>query len=329
MNNPINTDPKLSSLSGRNLAKIPDLSSDLTKLIIDRARFFKAEHRSGRRQHPSLNGKVVSMVFEKPSLRTKVAFEVAATSLGATPVFLSSSQIFASGNNERGRESVPDIARNLERFTDIIIARVYRHEVIQEMIESIQIPVINALCDKHHPTQALADLLTISELASKPPQETTVVFIGDGNNVATSLMHICALMGYNFRAVSPKDYEIPNDLRNFANDNAKKNGSTIEFHSDPKIGVRNADFVYTDTFTSMGQESEHQKRLSAFNGFSVDSDLMALAKPDAKFMHCLPAHRGEEVTDQVMDCKNSVVFDQAENRLHIAKALLDLILSKS
>ena len=266
------------------------------------------------------------MVFEKPSLRTKIAFEVATAKLGGIPVYLSSEQIFASGNNEKNRESIPDIAKNLERFADLILARVYDHNTIQEISKNTQIPLINALCNKHHPTQALADLMTIvwhkwkHQLPWHPHQKSIknlkVTFIGDGNNVATSLMEICEIMGIHFSIASPKGYELPVKNKNFY----------IELLNDSQNAAKDADVIYTDTFISMGEEHLKKEKLKAFKRYQVNSKLLKLAKPDAIFMHCLPAHRGEEVSNEVMDCKQSVIFDQAECRLHIAKSLLTIYL---
>jgi len=295
--------------------------------VLTKAFSFKRKHDEGVRRENVLDGKVVALVFEKPSLRTKVAFEVATHYLGGMPVFLSSSQILASGGNERGRESIPDIARNLERFCDLIVARVYSHDVIDEIAQSVRTPVINALCDKHHPTQALADLMTIQNVIKKDPGETTVAFVGDGNNVATSLMQICLMSGINFRIATPPGYAIPLVELKVGEYLAKGSGAVLEVGTDPESAVRGADVVYTDTFTSMGQESEKEARIGAFRNYQVNEGLMARAAADAVFMHCLPAHRGEEVTDAVMDSPQSIVFDQAECRLHIAKALIASYLS--
>ncbi len=305
----------------KDLLKISDLKKEEIEKIIAQAFKFK----DGQNDQP-LKGKTVAMIFEKPSLRTKVAFEVAAAKLGAIPVFLSSGQIFASGNNEKGRESIPDIAKNLERFTDLILARVYDHKTLETIATSINKPVINALCDKHHPTQALADLMAIKW--HKPDQkDLKVAFIGDGNNVATSLMQICAIMGINFAIASPTNYQIETSAYQTAIKDSIKSGATIEITEDPKQAVKNADIVYTDTFISMGEEEQKQQKLQDFKNYQVTPNLFNHAKPDAIFMHCLPAHRGEEVTDEVMDSPNSVIFDQAECRMHIAKSLLSLYLS--
>jgi ornithine carbamoyltransferase len=311
----------------KSLTKVADLSALDVQRILTKACSFQRKHAEGIRRENVLDGKVVALVFEKPSLRTKVAFEVATHYLGGMPVFLSSSQILASGGNERGRESIPDIARNLERFVDLIVARVYEHTVIDEISTSVKIPVINALCDKHHPTQALADLMAIQAAVKKDPRETTVAFVGDGNNVATSLMQICLMSGIHFRIASPPGYALPLLEQKVAEHLGKTTGATLTVLTDPAAAVNGADVVYTDTFTSMGQESEREARNAAFQGYQVNRALMERAAPSAVFMHCLPAHRSEEVTDEVMDSARSIIFDQAECRLHIAKALIALYLS--
>ncbi len=302
----------------KDLTKITDLSKEEILEIIDLA--FQLKSTPVPLSKP-LAGKVIAMIFEKPSLRTKVAFEVAATHLGATPIFLTSGQILASGNNEKGRESIPDIAKNLERYSDLIMARVYHHEAIEKIANSIEIPVINALCDKHHPTQALADIMTIVWHKGKL-DNLKVSFIGDGNNVSTSLMHICAILGIDFAIASPEGFEIPTDEYKTAIKNAQKSHSTIEFHTKPEKAIQDADVVYTDTFISMGEEEQKEEKLEKFQNYQLTLNLLKNAKENAIFMHCLPAHRGEEVTDEVMDCPQSVIFDQAECRMHIAKSLL-------
>lgn len=313
-------------MTNKDLTKVTDLTRDEIEAVLYRAAGFKRKHDEGIRRESILDGRVVAMVFEKPSLRTKVAFEAAAHYLGGTPIFLSSSQILASGGNERGRESVPDIARNLERFSDLIVARVYKHDVILQIAKSVRSPVINALCDRHHPTQALADLMAIRSRFSRPDGETKVAFVGDGNNVATSLMHVCVMTGVNFSIATPQGFDLPADELRQSRLLAERTGATLSTCSAPAEAVAGADVVYTDTFVSMWQEEEKAARDRAFQGFQVNSALMRRAKPDAIFMHCLPAHRGEEVTDDVMDSPASIVFDQSECRLHVAKALLALYL---
>lgn len=309
----------------KDLTRIPDLTKEEILAIMRRAFEFKTKKDMGLRYENLLNGKSVAMIFEKPSLRTKVAFELATSYLGGIPIFLASSQILASGNNERGRESIPDIAQNLERFVDLILARVYSHETIKTLSGVVKKTVINALCDKHHPTQALADLMAIM-WRRKSIDGLTVAFIGDGNNVSTSLMQMCAITGMNFKIASPQWYEIPVAEREIVKQAARDNGVSLSFLRDPKEAAVGADIVYTDTFVSMGQEEEKQKRLHDFKGYQVDEGLLKFAKPDALFMHDLPAHRGEEVTDAVIDGPQSIVFDQAECRLHIAKSLLSFYL---
>lgn len=310
----------------KSLTQIFDLTKEEIQELVQQAFIFKEKLAAGVYKENALNGRSVAMIFEKPSLRTKVAFEVATAQLGGIPIFLSSGQIFASGGNEQGRESIPDIARNLERFTDLILARVFQHETIEILAQSISKPVINALSDKHHPTQALADLMAI--MWHKPEwQKCKVAFVGDGNNVATSLMQICVMLGMNFSIASPTGYEIPEDEKVKAKVVASQTGSTLQFLRDPREALEQADVVYTDTFVSMGQEAETEKRLKDFTGYQVTMQLLKTAKPDAIFMHCLPAHRGCEVTDEVMDCPQSIIFDQAECRLHIAKSLLSYFLT--
>lgn len=301
----------------KDLTKITDLNKEEILKIIDLAFKFKVGLKTN-----SLEGKVVAMVFEKPSLRTKVAFEVAAAKLGAIPVYLTSGQIIASGNDQKGRESIPDIAKNLEQFSDLILARVYSHKTIEEIANNSKIPLLNGLCDKHHPTQALADLMAIIWHKKNYPN-IKVAFVGDGNNVATSLMQICAIVGIHFSIATPPGYEIPNEEYKVA----LSYKSLIESHHDPVKAIKDADVIYTDTFISMGEEHMKEEKTKAFNDYQITQNLLSQAKQDCIFMHCLPAHRGEEVTDEVMDCPQSIVFDQAQCRLHIAKSLLTTYLS--
>lgn len=305
----------------RRLTKIADVSAKEISAMLDCALTYKERFDGGCRSENLLGGKTVAMIFEKPSLRTKVAFEVATTYLGGVPIFLSSEQILASGNNQMGRESVADIARNLERFCDVILARVYSHQTIANIAANARIPVINALCDLHHPTQALADAMTL-RWHFGDLRGLNVAYIGDGNNVATSLMQMCARLGAHFRFASPEGYEISEREVLVAREMAKETGAAIAVFRNPVDAVRSADVVYTDTCVSMGQETERSVRLASFDGYQVNDDLMRAASNRAVFMHCLPAHRGEEVSRSVIDGPQSVVFDQAECRMHIAKALL-------
>ena len=311
----------------RNLAKIADLSVSDLDAIVTLAERYRVNRGNGSDVEKPLAGRFVALVFEKPSLRTKVSFEVATVSLGGHPVFLSSGQIFASGDNQAGRESIPDIGRNLERFCDVIVARVYSHSTISVLSSSVRVPVINALCDQHHPCQAIADVLTMERLSKNGNASLRVAYVGDGNNVATSLAQACVMRGHSVVVASPKGYEIPAAEQKVTNALRVTKGQTIEFIHNPAEAVTGADIVYTDTFVSMGQESEKVERLAAFKGYQIDAALMAKAPSHVRFMHCLPAHRGEEVTDEVMDGPQSVVFDQAESRLHVAKAVLAWSLS--
>jgi ornithine carbamoyltransferase len=307
----------------RSITKISDLSVAELNTIVETAEAFRLQRANGTTSADQpLAGRFVALVFEKPSLRTKVSFEVATVSLGGYPVFLSSDQIFASGSKQVGRESVPDIGRNLERFCDIIVARVFRHETIAILKETVDVPVINALCDQHHPCQAIADVLTMERLAPRSPSRLKVAYVGDGNNVATSLAQACVSRGHSVVVASPRGYEVPETEQRVTESLRTSKEQTIQFMSDPSEAVHDADIVYTDTFVSMGQESEQEIRLEAFKGYQVDGALMAKAPPHARFMHCLPAHRGEEVTDAVLDSPQSIVFEQAESRLHVAKAVL-------
>lgn len=310
----------------KDLTKVSDLTPGDVSSLLKLA--FECKNGSADLFGFGLSDKVVAMIFEKPSLRTKVAFEVAAASLGMTPVFLSSSQILASGGNEQGRESVSDIARNLERFADLLLARVYDHRVIEELTQAVQKPVINALCNLHHPTQALADLMTI-QWHKEIGADTKVVYIGDGNNVATSLAQICALVGMPFSIATPPGYAIPAEQWQVVEKLSRTSGVEVFATQEPSEAVAGADVVYTDTFVSMGQEKEYKERITLFEHFRVTKSLMSQANEGAIFMHCLPAHRGEEVEAAVIDGDYSVVFDQAECRMHIAKSLYVHLLGKN
>ena len=306
------------------LRRISDLTPQACAGVLAEAQRCRELRLAGKRLPQRLAGRNVAMIFEKPSLRTKVAFEIATSSLGGNATFLSSPEILASGNDERGRESIPDIARNLERFVDFIVVRTFSHLTVERIAAAVRTPVINALCDRHHPTQALADLMTL-QWHRGDLNDLTVTFVGDGNNVATSLGQACALMGVNFKIASPHGFSIAEDEVKVMQRLANQSKSKLEFLTDPFEAVSGCDVVYTDTFISMGQEKLKSERLNSFKGYSVTSELMRAAKPDALFMHCLPAHRGEEVSDEVFDGVQSVVFDQAECRLYIAQALLTVL----
>jgi ornithine carbamoyltransferase len=269
-----------------------------------------------------LKQKTMALVFEKPSLRTRVSFEVAMRQLGGQSLYLSPEEVGLGK-----RESIPDVARVLSRFVDVIVVRTFAQHNLEVLAEYASVPVINALSDFEHPCQALADLLTIYEIKGKL-KWLTVAYIGDGNNVANSLMQACAMLGVNFHIASPKGYEInPSVLKN-AKTLAKTSGSKIFVTEDPRAAAKDADVVYTDTWTSMGQEAEAAVRRKVFADYQINEKLMALTKRNSIIMHCLPAHHGEEVSIGLLDTPPSVVFDQAENRMHAQKALLVWLFAK-
>jgi ornithine carbamoyltransferase len=268
----------------------------------------------------SLAGKQMVMFFEKPSLRTRLTFEAGMNSLGGTAMFVDQSQ-----SRLDAREKLSDIAHNLERWVDVIVLRTFSHEMIEGMARHASIPVINALSDLEHPCQALADYLTLQERFGDL-RKITLAYVGDGNNVAHSLLLTCACIGSSIRIATPKGYEPNAKIVADARKIAKQTGASIELLTDPHAAIAGVDAVYTDAWASMGQEGESELRASIFPPYRVDRQLMAEAAPHAAFMHCLPAHRGEEVTDEVMDSDNSVIFEQAENRLHVQKSILYLLL---
>lgn len=269
--------------------------------------------RSPRSYNKALNGKIVSLLFEKPSLRTRITFEVAAKQLGGDSI--------QNSGPIGGREPVKDVARNLERWTDLIVARTFSQRTVDELAEWAQIPVINALSDLYHPCQALADMLTLKEHWGAW-QGHTLAFVGDGNNVAHSLMLDCARLGIHFSLITPPGYEPDPQVVATTREFAGATGATLLITTNLEEGLNGAEAVYTDVWASMGQEHEAAERARIFAPYQVNSNLMSMAAPGALFMHCLPAHRDEETTDQVMESKTSVVFDQAENRLHAQKALM-------
>ena len=304
-------------MQGRNLLSIADLSAGDIDLLIQTALGLKD---SGRR--PLLAGKTVALVFEKPSLRTRVSFEVAMKHLGGDCIYLSPPEVGLGD-----RETPADVARVLSRYVDCIAARTYSSQTLTELSEHATVPVINALSDAEHPCQALADVLTIREKKGRLAG-VTVGMVGDGNNVAHSLALTAGLTGIHFRIASPPGYELREGVSAEAGRLAAGSGGSVQQMRDPEEAVRGADVVYTDVWASMGQEREAGVRREDFAGYTVDRQLMSKAKRDAIFMHDLPAHRGEEVTGEVIDGPQSVVFEQAENRLHAQKALLALLLSQ-
>ncbi|MBS3957041.1 MAG: ornithine carbamoyltransferase [Clostridiales bacterium] len=308
------------ALSGRDLLTLADLSADEIALVLDTALEEKAAWAAGVRAAP-LAGASVAIVFEKPSVRTRVSFEVACVRLGAAPVILSGGDSAFS----RG-ETVADTARVLERYCDAIVFRTFAHAKVEEVAKWARVPVINSLSDDHHPCQGLADLLTIREHLGRL-EGVVFAYVGDGNNMAHTYLHAGALTGMDVRIATPQRFEPDASVVAHAKQLAETHGARVWVGHDPFEAVRGADIVATDTWASMGQEGEHAERLAAFEPYRVDADLMSAAGRGARFMHCLPAHRGEEVTGEVIDGPASIVFDEAENRLHAQLALLKLLLS--
>ena len=304
----------------KHLIYVEDLSKEEISDILAKATHFKEERSRGILSN-ELKGKTIALIFEKPSTRTRVSFETGIHELGGTPIFLSAQELQLS----RG-ETIADTAKTLSRYVHGIVARVTSHDHLIELSKHSTVPVINALSPQEHPCQTLADLLTIHEKKGKL-KGLKVTWVGDGDNVCNSLMLGCSLMGANFSAANPRGYEPPIKSLERARRNAEKSGSKVKITTDPNEAVTSADVVYTDVFVSMGKEKEREKRMRDFKGFQVNPKLLARAKKDVIFMHCLPAHRGEEVTDDVIDGPRSVVWDQAENRMHTEKALLVFLLA--
>jgi ornithine carbamoyltransferase len=304
----------------RDLLSMRDLSTEEIFGLLEDARRFKRERTRGVLS-TELEGKTIAMIFEKPSTRTRVSFEVGIRELGGNPLFLSSQELQLA----RG-ETIADTARTLSRYVQGIVARVRSHDSLVEFAKHSSVPVINALSPLEHPCQTLADLLTILEHKGRLGG-IKVAWVGDGNNVCNSLLLGCSSAGTSVTAACPKGYEPPEEIVSRARANASKSGCEIKILNEPEKAVEGADVVYTDVFISMGMESEREERMEAFGGYQVTPELMARAKGDAIFLHCLPAHRGEEVATEVIDGPQSVVFDQAENRLHVQKAVLKFLLS--
>jgi len=298
-------------LKGKDLLSVSDLSGEEIRFLISDAIDMKARGWSSL-----LDRKILALIFEKPSLRTRVSFEVAMKQLGGETIYLSPAEV-----GLRKRESVPDVARVLSRYVDAIAARTFSHQTLEVLAEYSGVPVINALSNLEHPCQALADLLTIDE-KKRELDSLTLAFVGDGNNVAHSLLLAASLMGMNFRIASPAGYTVQDKILHLAQDYAAASGAEIFCTEEPPLAVSGADVVYTDVWTSMGQEAEAEERRRIFAPYRVDEELLSLAREDAILMHPLPAHQGEEVAEGLLTSPQSVVFDQAENRMHLQKALL-------
>ncbi len=295
---------------------IADLTSEEIEALLNLAVELKKEHAEGMNK-PILKGKALAMVFQKPSLRTRVSFEMGMQHLGGHAIYIGPQEI---GLGQR--KSIADVARVLDGYVDGIMARVFAHEQVVELAKWADKPVINGLSDYNHPCQALSDALTIYEHYNSKIQGLKVAFVGDGNNVAVSLMHICAKLGMNFAIANPEGYDMDPKAVEIGKQIAGKTGVSIEQLRDPYDAVRGADVIYTDTWTSMGQEEEAKKRAAAFPPYQVNAKLLQSASQTAVVMHCLPAHRGQEITDEVADGPQSLVFPQAHNRLHGQKAIL-------
>ena len=301
----------------KDFLSILDFNQDELRQAIELAIRLKRERPLGLRAPTAhaLDGRHIGLLFEKPSLRTRVTFTIGVRELGGDMVEIPADVMHAD------REPVHDVARNLERWVDAVVIRTFAQERLVQIGQSTsRLHVINALSDEQHPCQALADIQTLAELWGTV-QGRTVAFVGDGNNVATSLVHAAVMLGMHVRVATPKGYQLSNDVVLDAARVATEGAELLQF-TDPKKAVEGADAVYTDVWTSMGQEVEYAERKKIFSRYQVNEALMARAKPEAIFMHCLPAHRGEEVTDEVIESSAAVVFDQAENRLHAQKALL-------
>jgi ornithine carbamoyltransferase len=299
----------------RHLLTLDDITRDDVEGLFDLAAALKAKQHQAILYTP-LQGKSLAMIFEKPSLRTRVTFEAGMTQLGGHAIYL------APGDIRLGqRETVQDAARNLERWVDGIVARTFSHQMVERLALYSRIPVINGLSDGHHPVQILCDLFTLWE-KRRVVAGLRVAFIGDGNNVCHSWLQGAAKLGVHFTLACPPGYEPDPAILARAQEDAKASGARLEVIHDPRVAARGADVLYTDVWASMGQEDERARRLRDFQGFQIDGALVDLAGRDVVVMHCLPAHRGEEITDEVMDGPRSIVFDEAENRLHMQKAIL-------
>jgi len=305
------------AISRRNLLSVADLSAEDIWHLIEEAINLKQRERKAY-----LKEKVLALLFEKPSLRTRVSFEVAMWQLGGNTLYLPPDEVGLGK-----REKVSDVARTLSRYVDGIVARTFSHQTLELLAQYAQVPVINGLSDHEHPCQALGDLLTIYEKKGEL-KGLKLAFIGDSNNVARSLLLATSLVGVNFFIASPPAYKLQDTILRHAQEFALQSNTRIFLTSDPRLAAENADIVYTDVWTSMGQEAEAEARRLAFAPYQVDAQLLSLAKKDALFMHPLPAHHGEEIAEGLLDHPQSVVFDQAENRLHIEKAILLKLLSE-
>jgi ornithine carbamoyltransferase len=304
----------------KDFISIADMSIEEIDELFSLSRTLKEESKQGKAHH-HLKDKILAMIFEKPSLRTRVTFETGMVQLGGHAIYLSPNDIQLGK-----RESIPDVARNLSRWVDCIMARTFSHNTVLELSSNASVPVINALSDLEHPCQILADFLTIREYKTQL-HGLTISYVGDSNNVCNSIILFSARYGLTLNIGSPQGYEPSSQILTKAEE-IKHTHFKITITHDPQKAVENSDVIFTDVWASMGQEDEREKRAKVFSPFQVNTDLISYAKSDAIILHCLPAHRGEEITNDVIDGPQSVVLDEAENRLHTEKALLVKLLSR-
>jgi ornithine carbamoyltransferase len=308
------------ALKNKDLISIHDLSVGEVATILDVSKKLKKKQKMGE-PHEYLKGKTLAMIFSKASTRTRVSFETGFHQLGGHPIYMTES------TSQIGRgEPVRDTARVLSRFVDGIMIRTFSHDAVIELAKYATVPVINGLTDLLHPCQALTDMFTVMEY-KEVLQGRKLVFIGDGNNMAHSLMYACAKVGMNMVCASPNGYKPNPKIVAEAQEDAKMTGATIEVMEDPMEAARGADVLYTDVWASMGEEAEREVRCKAFQGYQINKEMLEVARPDCMVLHCLPAHRGEEITDEVIEGPHSAVFDEAENRLHVQKAIMALLMS--
>ncbi|HXC64160.1 MAG TPA: ornithine carbamoyltransferase [bacterium] len=308
-------------LRHKDLLTLADLEPSEILAVLEAGAICKAKHKEGQLFVPLL-GKSIGMVFHKPSARTRISFELGAFQLGGHAVLLKDEEIGIGT-----RESVEDVARLFSRYFDGVVVRTFDQTLLQQLAENATIPVINALTDYEHPCQILADLMTVQELG-KPLKGLKVAFIGDGNNVATAWAFAAGKLGFHLVVASPKGFELHDAVVREAMEDGVKTGGKVTRIPDPTEAARGADVVYTDVWTSMGQEAERAERLAAFARYQVGEALMKHAKPDAVVMHCLPAHRGEEISAETFERHQKVIFDEAENRLHVQKGLMTLLMGR-
>jgi ornithine carbamoyltransferase len=303
----------------KDFISLADWSAPELRGILERARVLKECNRQGERPQ-TLQGRSLAMFFEKPSLRTHVTFEAGMTQLGGHAIWLRPDQVGIGT-----RESPADVATNLSRWVDAIVARTFSHVLVEELAAVATIPVINGLTDLLHPCQVMADFQTVAE--RRPLDDSVIAYVGDGNNMANSLVLGAAVLGLELHLATPETHQPTLRVRKRADELAARSGARILWTEDPREAVRGAHFVYTDVWTSMGQEAEQALRRQVFRPYQLNAELLQHA-PEAWVMHCLPAHRGEEITDEVLDGERSIVFDQAENRLHAQKAVLERLLRR-